>query len=82
MKKKNKRYIHEEFVLDTTITYSMPMVKNGIKPHVENESVVDGVFAKQNNDGGITFYKEGYQSKYVTNKYAEWLIYSGYIRKE
>ena len=82
MKKKNKRHIHEEFVLDTTITYSMPMVKNGIKPHIENESVVDGVFAKQNNDGGITFYKEGYQSKYITNKYAEWLIYSGYIRKE
>lgn len=82
MKKKSKKYVHEEFILDTTITYSMPMVKNGIKPRVENESVIDGVFARQNNDGGITFYKEGYQSKYVTNKYAEWLIYSGYIRKE
>lgn len=81
MKKKNHK-VYEEFVLDTTITYSMPMVKNGIKPHVENESVVDGVFARQSNNGDITFYKEGYQSKYVTNKYAEWLIYSGYIRKE
>ena len=79
MKKKNK--VYEEFTLDTTITYSMPMVKNGIKPHVENESVVDGVFARQSNNGDITFYKEGYQSKYVTNKYAEWLLYSGYIRK-
>lgn len=83
MSKKNKKNKPEIFLIDTNITYSIPMLKNGIRQYIDNEKITFGVRAKQDSKhGGITFYKEGYQSKYIVDKYAEWLLYTGYIKKE
>lgn len=80
---KNKKIKSEIFKLDTDTTYNLPMIKNGVKQNIANEQRVNGVRVKQDpKRGDVTFFKEGYQSKYFVDKYVEWLLYTKYIMKD
>jgi len=84
MKKKNKKTKGPEIIkFDTTATYSIPLVKNGVIRHIDNEEIVSGCIIKQNEkDGAVIVEKEGYQMKVFMDQYFDWLLYTGYIKKE
>lgn len=82
MKKTKKNKI--EFIkFDTNATYTIPLTRNGLIRHIDNEEPVSGCSIIQNpKDGTVTVDKEGYQFKCFMDQYFDWLLYTGYIKKE
>lgn len=67
---------------DTSITYSIPLVKDGVLRHVDNEERIGNCHIRQNEKGYVIVEKEGYQMKMFMDQYFDWLLYTGYVKKE
>lgn len=81
MKKKTK-YSPDITWFDTNATYSIPLVKEGIIRHVDNEERVSGCHIEQDKKGNVIVKVDGYQMKLFMDKYFDWLLYTGYVIKE
>lgn len=79
-KKKNKA----PFIwFNTDITYTMPMVPEGEYSLGYDEVPVEGVSITQSEkDGFVHATKLNYQDKWFIDVYFDWLLYTGYIKKE
>lgn len=83
MKNKKTKYSPDFIWFDTSITYSIPLVKEGLLRHLDNEERIGGCHISQNLKTGIVTVKvEGYQMKTFMDQYFDWLLYTGYIKKE
>lgn len=81
---KNKKTKHSPDIIwfDTNITYSIPLVKEGILRHIDNEERIGGCHITQDKKGNVIVRKEGYQMKTFMDQYFDWLLYTGYVKKE
>lgn len=83
MKKKNKKAKGPEIIkFDTNVTYSIPLTKNGLIRHIDNEEIVKGCKITQDPQGYVIVDVDGYQHKEFMDQYFDWLLYTGYIKKE
>ena len=82
-KKKNKSPKYPFVWFDTNIKYTIPMIPNGVWRFGYNEQPIEGVTIEQSQkDGYVHATKEGYQDKWFMDLYFEWLLYTGYVKKE
>ena len=82
--KKKKKNPKTPFILfNTELKYTIPMVPNDLIRHVSTEVPVTGVTIEQSEkDGYVHVTKEGYQDKWFMDLYFDWLLYTGYVKKE
>lgn len=80
--KKKKTKGPEIIKFDLNVTYSIPLVKDGLIRHIDNEEIVKGCKITQNSKGNVIVDIDGYQRKEFMDQYFNWLLYTGYIKKE
>lgn len=71
----------EFMIFDDKITYTLPMLKEGLDKTYDLEDDVSGVSLTQK-DGFVTLSKEGYYPKCFVDRNFDWMLYVGYVRKD
>lgn len=83
MARKKKQTTTTSYKFDTSIKYIMPMLPVGERNRVyQNEVPNIHCTITQNERDAVKASAEGYQDKWFEGQYFDWLLYTGYVKKD
>lgn len=80
---RKKKVAEIPYKIDTSLKYKMPMLPLGEANRIYQNEVPNILCTvEQNAQGTVKASAKGYQDKWFEGQYFEWLLYTGYVKKE